>query len=391
MNLQLAIHSSPRFATWIWLPDWRLLIDAGDGATQHLGYKIRKIDTVALTHAHRDHIGGLLQVINQRGEAGSFAVAHPCGGRSFGMLEAFSNKFNPGSSWRAVWHALEEGDELPGGASGSGERLLKAFRTRHYLDDEPQHAPRSLGYHLLWRTAKVRAEYRELPQAELDAMRAQVGREGITEMVDEKWVTVGGDGAPLKPQDAAGARLLLHEATFLSDADRDSGDEGGPPEDEERERNAAVQSPPRGAANHEANQSASHGHVHSTVEEALRVAREAEVENVVLYHVSTRYTDAHIRDATDEDARRLTAAAAMTAARPKTMSRKATPLFNPRRAALQTMKRTRLQVTAMSIRRSRKRCAWRARRRSRTWCCITFRRATPTRKSATRHVKPRAA
>jgi ribonuclease BN (tRNA processing enzyme) len=95
MNLQLSIHSSPRFATWIWIPDWRLLIDAGDGATQQLGYKIRKIDTVALTHSHRDHIGGLLQVVNQRGEAGSFAVAHPCGSKSFGQLENFANKFNP--------------------------------------------------------------------------------------------------------------------------------------------------------------------------------------------------------------------------------------------------------------------------------------------------------
>jgi ribonuclease BN (tRNA processing enzyme) len=140
MNLQISIHSSPRFATWIWIPDWRLLIDAGDGATQQLGYKIRKIDTVALTHSHRDHIGGLLQVVNQRGEAGSFAVAHPCGSKSFGQLEAFANKFNPGTSWRAVWHALEEGDELPGGVE---DRVLKAFRTRHYHFDDVVNAPRS--------------------------------------------------------------------------------------------------------------------------------------------------------------------------------------------------------------------------------------------------------
>jgi hypothetical protein len=46
MEIQLAIHSSPRFSTWIWLPDWHLLIDAGDGATQQMGYKIHKVDTV---------------------------------------------------------------------------------------------------------------------------------------------------------------------------------------------------------------------------------------------------------------------------------------------------------------------------------------------------------
>ncbi len=301
MNLQLAIHSSPRFATWMWIPDWHLLIDAGDGATQHLGYKIRKIDTVALTHAHRDHIGGLLQVVNQRGEAGSFAVAHPCGSRSFSELENFANKFNPGTSWRAVWHALEEGDSLQTG--DVPDRVLKAFRTRHYLDDKIEDKPRSLGFHLLWRKQKVRPEFRDLSQAELDAMRAQIGnealsspqfrnvaaskredlarrlgREGITEVVDEKWISVGGDGEPLHPDEVRGAKLLLHEATFLCAEDRDSGDD---------EDGAPGEPMPNARA---------HGHVHSTVEEALRVAQQAEVENVVLYHISTRYTDQQIRD-----------------------------------------------------------------------------------------------
>jgi ribonuclease Z len=285
MNLQLAIHSSPRFATWLWLPDWRLLIDAGDGVTQHLGYKIRKIDTVALTHAHRDHIGGLLQVVNQRGEAGAFAVAHPCGSSAFKMLEAFAGKFNPGTSWNAVWHALEEGDEL---ASGISDRLIKAFRTRHYVDDHPQDAPRSLGYHLFWRKQKVRPEYRALPQAELDDLRARVGREGITAPVDEKWITVGGDGEPLPVSTVAGAKLLLHEATFLSPQDYDAEEDG-----EEA------------------------GHIHSTVAQALRVAREAEIENVVLYHVSTRYTDAEIRDAVRAVAQELHLAARVWVALPR--------------------------------------------------------------------------
>ena len=173
MNITLAIHSSPRFSTWIWVPDWRVLIDAGDGVTQQLGYKIRKIDTVLCTHAHRDHIGGLLQVINQRGEAGGFALAHPCGSRSFDQIAAFANSFNPGTSWNAVWQPLEEGDWIESGVEG---RLIHAFRTRHYADDNPQAAPRSLGFHLMWRKQKVREEYRELNQAELDAVRGQIGR-----------------------------------------------------------------------------------------------------------------------------------------------------------------------------------------------------------------------
>lgn len=265
MDIQIAIHSSPRFSTWLWIPDWRALFDAGDGVSQQLGYKIRKIDTVACTHAHRDHLGGLLQVVNQRGEAGSFALAFPCGSKSFFQLEEFSNKFNPASSRNAVWHALEEGDEMPTTVEG---KFLKAFRTRHYANENLNGPPRSLGFHLMWRKQKVRPELRELPQAELDALRLQVGREGITSPVDEKWITVGGDGSPLSIDEIRGTKLLLHEATFLNEGDYDEDAAG---EDI--------------------------GHVHSTVAGVLQLAQDAGVENIVLYHISTRYTDGEIRDA----------------------------------------------------------------------------------------------
>lgn len=265
MDITLALHSSPRFSTWIWVPDWHLLVDAGDGATQQLGYKIRKIDTVAVTHAHRDHIGGLLQVINQRGEAGPFTLAHPTKGQSWKALENFANKFNPGTSWNAVWRALEEGDWIDTGVEG---RLIKAFRTRHYHDDNPEEAPRSLGYNLIWRKQKVRPEYRALPQAELDAIRKELGREGITAPVDERIITIGGDGCPLAAEEVTGTQILLHEATFLSPEDYDA-DEAG--EDV--------------------------GHVHSTVLQAIEVAHQASVPNLVLYHISTRYTDQEIREA----------------------------------------------------------------------------------------------
>lgn len=285
MDIQLTVHSSPRFSTWIWIPDWRLLCDAGDGATQAMGYKIRKIDTVAMTHAHRDHLGGLLQVVNQRGEAGPFAVIHPCGSSSFSQLEAFANRFNPGTSHNAIWHRAEEGDEFPTGVEG---RFLKTFRTKHYADDDPQKAPRSLGFHLIWRKMKVKPEYRELPQSELDAVRLRIGKEGITSPVDERWISIGGDGCPLSPEAITGTKLLLHEATFLSGDDYEAEEAG---EDV--------------------------GHVHSTIPQALSVAQKAGVENLVLYHISTRYTDQEIRDAIRDEAQKLNLKARVWVALPR--------------------------------------------------------------------------
>jgi ribonuclease Z len=184
-----------------------------------------------------------------------------------------------------VWHALEEGDELPTSIEG---RFLKAFRTRHYAEENLESAPRSLGYHLMWRKQKVRPEYRDFSQGELDALREKVGRAGITAPVDEKWITVGGDGCPLKVGEVHGTKLLLHEATFLRAEDYDA-DEAG--EDI--------------------------GHVHSTVEEVLRLAQQAAVESLVLYHISTRYTDAQIKSTVRELAAKIELAAKVWIALPR--------------------------------------------------------------------------
>ena len=299
MQIHLSLHSSPRFSTWLWFNDWKLLIDAGDGASQSLGYKLRKIDTVLLSHSHRDHIGGLLQVINQRGEAGPFTLGHPARGKSWSALEQFSLRFNPGHSHQAMWRALQAGDWIDCGTDG---RWIQPFRTRHYHDDtDLSQSPGSLGYNLIWRKNKVKAEFGNLAQRELDAVRMelgkfalelpenrdlnekarlqaqiQAGRAAITEPVDEKIVTVSGDTEKIDPANAAGSQLLLHEATFLSPDDYNTEEAG---EDV--------------------------GHVHSTVFDAIDVARQAQVPNLVLYHVSTRYSDQEIRESVHATAKKM--------------------------------------------------------------------------------------
>lgn len=284
VDIRLAIYSSPRFSTWIWLPDWHLLIDAGDGVSAQLGYKIRKIDTVLLTHAHRDHVGGLMQVVNQRGEAGSFALGFPAGADDFGALEGFCLKFNPGASRNAVWHKLNDYDEMPSGVDG---RLIRAFRTQHYKRDIPGTPPLSLGYDLIWRKQKLRQKYQRLSQAELDEVRLEIGREGITEEIEERWITVSGDCSPLDAEQVRGTKLLIHEATFLS------------------------------AEDYAADEETRVGHIHSTVWDALLLAQKGNVENVVLYHISTRYTDKEIKDAIHEQASKLQLKANVWAALPR--------------------------------------------------------------------------
>jgi ribonuclease Z len=83
-------------------------------------------------------------------------------------------------------------------------------------------------------------------------------------------------------------KLLLHEATFLNEGDYDE-DEAG--EDV--------------------------GHVHSTVPGVLQLAQDAEIKNLVLYHISTRYTDSEIRTAIHSAAQKLNLKTRVWAALPR--------------------------------------------------------------------------
>src|SRR5690242_15173116 len=64
---RIVVFSTPLVATWALDETHRVLFDAGDGATALLEGKIHKANVVALTHAHRDHIAGLPQLLNLRG------------------------------------------------------------------------------------------------------------------------------------------------------------------------------------------------------------------------------------------------------------------------------------------------------------------------------------
>ena len=56
-------------------PITRLLRDV----TALLDSKIHKIRLAAITHTHRDHCAGLMQLLNLRGGAGDFTVLYPEG------------------------------------------------------------------------------------------------------------------------------------------------------------------------------------------------------------------------------------------------------------------------------------------------------------------------
>lgn len=277
---RVSLFSNPLVSTWVFNETHRILFDAGDGVSAMLNSKIHKVRLAAITHMHRDHCAGLMQFLNLRGGAGDFVTLYPEGSGSGRALANFLSAFDTRSTAKVQWRPVAAGEIVP---IEPERHFLRTFATHHYPPLDP---PRtlSLGYQIVRLVNKVKPEFRALAQAELDALRLEHGREYITETVEDILFTVTGDTLPLDPAIYRGARVLLHECTFL-----------------EREESF------------EANR---YGHPHSSLDDVLELAQEAEVGCLGLYHISRRYEDDHILSRVREGCARIGLACPVSVALP---------------------------------------------------------------------------
>jgi ribonuclease Z len=255
---QIAIFSTPLITTWVFDETHRVLFDAGDGVTAMLDSRIHKIRLVAITHTHRDHCAGLLQLLNLRGGAGDLTAVYPEASGAGRALAGFLSAFDSRTTGKVNWLPTGPDSTLP---IQPERHFLRTFATDHY---PPMNPPRSLsmGFQIVRTVDKVRPEYRGISQSELDALRLAHGKDHITHTVEDVLLSISGDTTPLPPDVYRGTRTLLHECTFL-----------------EREEQAAE---------------AIRGHPHTCLEDALDLALAAGVERLGLYHISRRYEDDRI-------------------------------------------------------------------------------------------------
>jgi ribonuclease Z len=255
---KIVMFSTPLVSTWVFEETHRILFDAGDGVTALMDSLIHKIRLCAITHTHRDHCAGLMQLLNLRGGAGDFVVVYPEGSGSAKALAAFLSSFDSRSTSQVKWAPLSDNQTYH---VQPARHFLRPFPTRHYPIQDP---PRmmSAGYHIVRTVEKVRGEFRGLTQEEMDHIRAQMGKDFLLETVEDVLFTITGDTMPLDPSLYTHSRALLHECTFLEISERDDME--------------------------------NHGHPHSCLEEVLDIARAANVGRLGLYHISRRYDDEQI-------------------------------------------------------------------------------------------------
>lgn len=248
--------SLAKYSTWFFYRPDRLLLDCGEGVSTTLGNRIYAVERILLSHGHGDHVAGIPGFLYSRASSMGdtskpLDIYYPAGDASIEKLRRYVTAILPRPPYPLEWHAIEAGARLE---LGGPDRSIEAFATRHL------HRGLSLGYRIVEVRDRLKPEFSALSQPEIVQIVRDKGRAHLTENYSKNLLVYSGDSMPLPADEARDAELLIHEATFLDDGERE----------------------------HD---------IHATVGEALRTATDAGAHRLLLFHLSTRYTRKAVREA----------------------------------------------------------------------------------------------
>ena len=255
--MKISGYSTARFATWYFLDELKVLFDAGDGITAALASKCERVQHVFLSHADRDHIGGLLQFNQIAARIGRpLTYYYPKDSGSFPAFRAFIEAFDPNLP-KAQWVALEAGQRI----SITSNHFVDVGENDHIAVASGGNAGllKSLDFRVVESRRQLKPEFVGVDGVELGRLRAEFGVDHITNPVDRGVLGFSGDTPAFDPSRWEDTDVLIHEATFIAP---DAGDRG-----------------------------------HSELGGVMRAAAGLPLKALVLGHFSNRYDAAFIRAA----------------------------------------------------------------------------------------------
>ncbi len=258
-------YSKALYSTWLFYKPDHLLIDCGEGAATAMGNGSYAIERILLTHGHIDHISGLPSLLWARaagmGDAQKpIEIFYPAGDVFVQDMLAYLERTSARLPFEVRFQELEAGARIE---LAGGKRHIETFATRHIP------GKLTLGYKIIEARRRLKPQFAAMSQEEIRKLATTQpgGGRALSEDYEAIVAAFGGDGVALNPDAVRGAELLWHEATLLDAGERKN-------------------------------------QLHATLDEAVRVAVEAKVKNLALYHVSGRYRTAQIAHAIRQSAGR---------------------------------------------------------------------------------------
>ena len=255
MKLNITGYSTALFSTWYFIEELGLLFDAGDGVTSGLLQKSKKVKHAFISHADRDHLGGLLQFnqLNGFGDAATIYYPRDCG--SFPFLNQFAQKFDPHVAG-VHWKSMNEDEPI----YLKNDLMVLPFRNHHI--PAPPDKVKSLSFHVFKVKRKLKPEFLKLSGLEIKELRETKGEDFVTTEVRENILSYSGDTPVEWDGRFKDSKILIHEATFLGDD----------PSIVDKDRM----------------------NKHSFLTDVIKMVADSNIEKLILGHFSSRYSDQEI-------------------------------------------------------------------------------------------------
>jgi len=245
--LKIISYSTALCSTWIYVEDYKVLFDAGDGVSAGLNKKSSKIKNVFISHADRDHLCGLLQFnqLNTINKLPNIYYPKDCG--SFPALNKFVKIFDRHID-TPEWIGIDTSTKI--------YIAPKIFVKAHLNDHRFEVGKiKSVGYTIIEEKTKLKSCYAGISGNQIRELKES--NVEITENVEEKMFGYSGDSRNFEPELWQGVQYLVHESTFLSSSDSTRNN-------------------------------------HTNIEEVLCKARDLNLKGLILSHFSSRFDETTI-------------------------------------------------------------------------------------------------
>lgn len=245
--MKIISYSTALYSTWVYIEDYNLLFDAGDGLSSGLNKSLGKIKNIFISHADRDHLSGLLQFNQMDSIHSNPNIYYPKDCGSFYKLNSFVKKFDPHVK-NKDWVGINDLDII----EIKPNIFVKSYLNMHRFE---LNKVKSFSFKVIERKNKLKKEYAGLSGNELKNLKDS-GIE-ISNVIENSVIGYSGDTKSFMTELWEDTEILVHESTFLNYGDS------------AREN-------------------------HTNLEEVLRKSSELKLKGLVLSHFSARYSNGEI-------------------------------------------------------------------------------------------------
>ena len=260
MKLTITGYSTALFSTWFLIEELGILFDCGDGASSGLLQKSRKVKHAFISHADRDHLGGLVQ-FNQLNAREGFPIIHyPKDSGSFPFMKTFTQQFDPHVKG-TIWNPVQSREIV----SVKNDLEVEMIKNGHV--QTPDNLEKSFSFKVYQTKTKLKKQFTDLSGKEIKALIDQHGKAYTSEVIKNNILGYSGDTPVEDLNRWQDCKVLIHEATFIDSDD------------------IKVEA---------------HGNKHSRLEEVIKMVSNSNIEQLILSHFSSRYSKEQIDHAINE-------------------------------------------------------------------------------------------